>query len=540
MNNVSFSAENLPLIVLRLAQERFGSFCRLVCPGPGIAIVLLFLLAAGSAATAQNQELQTREVFIFPGDIAFVYKAGDLQFRDRRVVLAEIPNAIQGTYWLKPGGNFEITKTEFAMDTVYHQREAVTFFDVLKANVGAQSLVTYQIGEDIEDVSGEILPFVAGSDLARIKRPNGSTTFIHREQLRQVAIQGKSKTLYWEATLGQATIIEISKPLSRAEVQMFYYTRGIRWEPIYSTKIVSDTSMILSMKCFLENNAESFRDAQVKFVIGEPNLNYAGGDPNLDQTTRELVQYLQSPVDSEELVSTGGAPANETDEAEPTTGSTQRAGEQGLYVFEVGRLTLQSPGQAEVPVFEQPMEARVMHTARLPLHLDEATGEPLQVEDLLFTSQLALRFRNTTGSPLLPGSLLLMDVQDRPLGQDKMPALRPGEETFVYYSEAPEVQVFVTERLQSREEKFKKINGEHHDRLRVRGSVRVQNNSKEFHRVRVSQEVLGELRRTSNGEVTVVGERFGSPLKTLTWEIPVGADMSQTYTYEYEYFLPHR
>jgi hypothetical protein len=486
-------------------------------------------------AQAQNQYLPTREVLIFPNNVAFIAKEGNLAFRNRRAVLADRPNALNGTFWLKPGGNFKITKTEFGQDTLWRLVEARTFFDVLRANAGAQAMVTYQIGTEIEDVRGTILPFIAGSNLARIRTTTGATKFISEDQVRQVSVEGgAAETHFQQPYLGDATIIEIDKPLALAPVRLFYYTQGFTWFPSYVVRIVTDSTIQFSLKAVLENQAEPLTNAHVKFVMGQSNIRT--GQPMTEQTAR-LLEFLQAPAEG--VVQARQPNADSTRRDSVTAPTPAPPGNEDLMVYDVGNISLGMGSRAEVPVFERTLAAQRLYVAHVPICVDSTTGEPLPRDGMIYTARVGLRLANDQLQPLLPGDVLLLDRNERPLGQHSLPPLRPGQSTELTYAPAPEVRVLLTNRVQERRPCAARNGRQCLDQITVRGSIRVENLSGEFRTIEVSHIVPGNITRASTGTVSPApGSLQGNSLKRITWAAPVQSQGVQIYPYEFVYTVP--
>jgi len=486
----------------------------------GLVCSLCACLGTQQSAHAQPVQLNTQEIFLLPNDLAFIAKSGNVPFRNRRAVIPRDAEPVTGTYWLKPGGNFRITQTAFAMDTVYRQRESRDFFSVLKANVGKTATVAYAIGDKLEDVTGEILPFRPGDELIRIKQPYGNTTFLHKDQLRQVAVQGDANTHYYEAELGEATLLEINRDLATAPIQVSYYVRGLKWRPQYRIQVVNDSLAELTVVANVRNDAEDFANTDLKFLLGDGSLN----DADLAITARSLMG--------------GGLAVGENTPA--AAANPQNVTTPDLPILTAENVTLKKNARAEIPVLRKKVKAPQGYMARLPLFVD-SLGRPRQPDGLLSNGNRSLLLTNSTGVPLPAGPLLMLDANERPMGQQALAAMPIDGVELVPMQTAPEIQLLSSERLQSREERaVRREDGTPMDRYTVRGSVRVDNQLGTPVVVQVTQEVLGTLNRTSVGEVRETGRSLrGNPIRTLTWQIPVKGQSQQVYTYEYTYLIPN-
>jgi len=497
---------------------------------PKMAVALLGV-CCNLSLWAQPQRLPTKALYVFADNLAFVQKEGPLQFVGRKCVLDDIPNALFGSYWLNPVGDFQIAKTEFGIDTIFVEAEVYTFFDALKANVGSDAEVTYKIGNDIETVFGKIQPFSPGSDLALIKQPNGSTVFIRKDQIQQVAIQGNIKTKYWDRTLGKATRIVINKDLPQAAVQLLYFQQGIEWSPSYSFRLLKDSLSQFTMRIAVDNKAGDFVNTPVRFIVGSPKIAAASG---LDPVARELMEQLPGAnLNTDKMVSgtTDAAPPVETTPALNTTGVPPGS----LFVYDGGVQTLKNGAKAYISVIDTTVICRQILRAELLAALVSDTNVSINKTPQYADVYRVASFVNKGKKPLLPGSIFLVDVTGEPLGQDVLTYTATGGSVAVKLDKSTSVKVSVVDEEIKRVAKAVVEGKQTWDKLEVKGVVTIENLTAKPQKVEVVREVVGEVTKTNMGALAPVNRKVGrNKAYTLTWEIVVKPNSSETISYQYD------
>ena len=222
-----------------------------------LALGLVCILTA-SQLQSQTSKLKTESVTLYPGGVAYVQKRGRVTFERGRALLDENPPAIGNSLTVDVLGSAELKRKAILQDTVYRPRRAKTFFEILKANPGKEAIVTYYIGDEVEDVIGNIRPYTPGSDLIELRQPDKSVVFVHKDQLKQVNVKGGNVSqTYYKAVQDTALLLELATPFVSSTVVMGYYTRGIRWVPNYQLRALNDSTVRMTMKAIVHNSGET-------------------------------------------------------------------------------------------------------------------------------------------------------------------------------------------------------------------------------------------------------------------------------------------
>lgn len=463
------------------------------------------LLFAGFAA-AQPGGVQPQTVVVFPSGPAFVVAKGELNFQDRRAKLTELPPAVNERVWFEPAADFRILQAIRGLDTLYEKKKATNFFDVLRANVGSRAVITYRIGDEIEEVKGKVLPFETGEDLIRIEALNGSTVFIPKEQLQQVGIEGEANTYYLEPKMGEVTRVDIDQWRATAPVYAYYYQDGLNWQPNYTLLLLNDSVAILELRAQIQNGPRVIPN--VNMLLGMPEV--ATFTPDA-QGQRLFARLVRQADDTANL---------------------------GPRLVDVGRLSFQPEAVAEREMTKRAVAYRETYRIAGALHVDSTTGYPLQVQELPLTPTRTL-YLDSLPMELLPNAPLLVRSTDGQTYFTRQTPSRSSPALQVDLGPALELEVLATERLTKREEKAEKIDGVNYDFYEVRGSIRLVNPTLRFLPVEITQPALGRVYASNRGSKEKTGrEFFGNDVYRLTWQVLVPPEYTLPITYRYSYYLP--
>ena len=126
-----------------------------------------------------------------------------------------------------------------------------------------------------------------------------------------------------------------------------------------------------------------------------------------------------------------------------------------------------------------------------------------------------------------------------PLAQDQVKYTPVGGETKVQLAKATDVQVKNNEEEIDSEEKAKKIGSYYYKKVRIKGSIVVENLQKKAVKMKVDKTIRGDITVASdNGTIKKTGRYSGTnPNSTANWSVEIAAGQKKTITYEYEVFV---
>jgi hypothetical protein len=519
----------------RLFKDYFGRKSMPLC--------MLFFFLSVSFIRAQPQKLPVKKIFLFPGHIALVCREGKVQLNNGKASLENLENTLYNKYWMAPGGPFNVTRVVTGEDTVYHKVRALNFFDMLRANVGAQAEVTYKIGDELEGAIGEILPIAQGSELAMILQADGHTVIIKKSQIEQVAIKGTANSFFIEPRLEKATFVETDYSLETAIIQQFYFT-NLKWLPSYNLKLLTDSTANLSLKASIDNNAENYEQVEVHFCVGAPS--FAGGN-QIEDCALELISKL--PL--------GGA--------SPSIGSivhgflsqeAQNRQEQfnrehfmpgpfaaipisgGIEVWDKQTLTIKKNSKSYITHFSKDVEYNLVYNVSIPNNWDTTRLAMEKAEILTLPLQKKMTFSNTAERILPPAPLVILDATEAPVIKTDLKFYKKDAEVSLDLGESKDVEIKAGETITKVQSKFKKNEKDKtvYDKYFLSANLQIKNWSTTKAHITFDKLFLGEF-KTPGFKIETLQKGLNSVYK-VSWSGVVEAGGSKSFRMDYFYYKP--
>ncbi len=497
---------------------------RLLILGCAVALCSQLLPAQ---VLGQSQKLKVDAVTLYPGGVAYIQKRGRVNFERGKALLDENPDALANSLVVEIDGSAELKRKSVLRETLYRPKRAKSFFEILKANPGKQAIVTYFIGKEVEDVVGTIRPYNPGSDLIEIRRPDDNVVFVHKDQLKQVSVQGgKASQTYYEAVVDTALLLELATPFTAANVRMGYYSKGLSWRPEYRIREQTDSTVKLTMKAIVHNTGEALEDIELRLSLGIPAVS-----EGISAEERTMYQRLTTPRQPKAQIP-DGQPGNIQEPQSPAEPKPVRG-------FTLSDVTIEAGSAAELTLLEQVLPTTSLQFVRLPLHINEQSLQPELPDGKLYTVQQARRITNTSEKPFLPGKVQLLNASGIPIGQAELPAMPLDAQAKIGAGVSEGVVVKVTERVGKEERKAEKLNGEDYDFLKIDGLLTIGNSTDEPQPVQIVVQVLGKPLRYLGGQKAHMDSKVGvNGLHTITYDLTLDPQRTYKYNYSYGYFRP--
>lgn len=476
--------------------------------------ILFFIF---NLALSQPQNLPIKEISIFLENTAFITKKQSLSFQKQKAIIEGPPDAIGKAYWLGTDNSFQINGAIIKKDTVYNPAQAKDFYDLLKANVGSKADVTYQIANEIETVSGEILPIDINTNIIAIKKVNGQSVFIKKEQIQQVAIQGLVKTTYLEKAIGDVTEISIDKNLTEGTIHLMYYIHGISWEPIYGLEVIDDSTSLFTMHALIKNNYQDFENCNIKLYAGNANLNLKDKiKPITENTNLTMVNGNQT---SKESIRNATPP---------------------LQAYEIQNVTLSKGSEAKFAIFSQQISTKNLYECIIPNFI-ELGKAPYNYPLTEFPVYESVKWTNNTKIPYAKGKVQILSKGVQSISEDDIPFTDSGASLKIHVVTSPQILLTIYEEQIEKEEKVRKNSqNQYLDRYKVKGLITIKNADENKIYIEVYKKLIGRMTKTSMAEVIKTNESlYENPLMNVSWKYEVQGKNFQTIPYEYEFFLPN-
>lgn len=286
----------------------------------GVAMLFTVAMASMPAITpAEIPEFTPKitDVTVFKDGHALVLSRAATTFEDGWARTQRVPAPILGAFWtFVADENARVDFVSAAMVEKKEQRPALTFEEIIQANVGKQTTIVEQHGDaDAIKHQGVLLGILEHESTEELeateRRPAGynrlgryvpeqrtrstreeetkqlasfvmlrtetGAVIIKRENIQSIAFANQEPiTTHTETKEVREVSIHVSgdaKPIDgRREIGMIYVQRGIRWIPDYRIELLKDGKAKVSLQGTIINELEDLEKVNLRLVVGVPSF----------------------------------------------------------------------------------------------------------------------------------------------------------------------------------------------------------------------------------------------------------------------------
>ncbi len=560
---------------------------------------LLFTLALTIASAAHGQPgrltLKTERVVVFKNGYGLVVKTATGTADDLgQVYTAEVPeSAVLGSFWVMPGEDVvvkSVRATEVALaEDVRHAGQPANIMQLLAANVG-KTVTLHPSNTHFEPVSGVIAEVLHGwtdpntpNTVAQVvvKEASGKTTVMPAAAVARV----EGEDLSWSYDFkrpgmrSEKRLIVSVAPKQRVELQMIYFTPNIRWIPTYRLEGISKPEAQIWLQGEILNELESLEGVPLSLVVGVPSFRFENVvsplslEPMLHNALNQAAPGLMGQqayqtqfrndfnLRASESRGESNVPANLPDPGNEGLA----AGEQDLYVYDVGPMTLNKGDRAAIPIWNASAPATHVYTFDLAVQrtrsgsctvadkndaeaisqMNQRGGSPLQVASTRVWHQLELT--NTSRNPWTTGPAIAFD-NGIPIAQDLLTYTSSNGKTLLPLTVATDIRGSYTEEELKREPNVLRWGSHDYSRVTKRCTITLTSYRREASDVRCSVSLGGKASNASNeGKVTLTDAQARdwddsswfqvNNHSDVSWSLSLEPGQSVTLTFDVMYYL---
>jgi hypothetical protein len=314
------------------------------------------------------------------------------------------------------------------------------------------------------------------------------------------------------------------------------------------------------MQAVLTNDIEDIARADVVFVVGVPNFQFAEmwSPMALHQSLAEFLQSASSVRDDRQAFSNAVTSQlasaefvfrtedRRTANLDTNVEEPQGAPEEDLFLYRRANVTLAKGERATYNIFaadisyEHIYEWDVMDNPRVDVY-----GNPTPAysnnpaEKLTNVVWHSLRLKNSSKFPWTSGPAMVVSGP-QPLSQDTLVYTPKGATTNLRMTVATDVRVNKKELEIDRQPRAMQRNGNYYDAVTVEGTLQLRNFKSKDIRLMITRNFVGEvLSMTDAGHAEKLAEviRQLNPTTQVSWDLPVKAGEEKTVTYRYKILI---
>jgi hypothetical protein len=520
-----------------------------------VCVFALPIVARGDAISVLETKVKT--VAAFKNGLAFVFRSGKATLADGWVDMNELPPAALGTMWIGTTNPLErVEEVVSYKRTDENAKDVQSLAELVDLNVGKTIGLTYYCGGSREPtgVTGKVL---SSAGQVVVIQPTGTEgkRAIKKDAIQTVeltsdnAVKGKDVSNRAKARIG-------GKPKS-AEITMAYLEKGITWSPSYLVNIRDAKTADITLEAVLANDTEDLEDAEVSFVVGYPNFQFADitNPMSLQQTVAAFVQALTTGRSENRYAGTARVMAQSVAynyaaydttagvsswQPELAYSATQpMAGEsnEDLYLYSQPHVTLKKGDRARYTVFtgkvpyEHAYELDVPDTMNIDYYGNRTSDQDKDNEPQVWH---VLKLENTTQYPWTTAPALAINGP-LPVAQDTLKYTPPKGKNTLKLTIATDIRA-TQEQTEASREQVSMLRRDY-DKVTVDGKLTVRNFKPKSVKLTVRKAIVGEVAEASDsGKIVKLAKKLNSvnPDSQVTWEFELAPGAEKVLTYQYK------
>lgn len=547
-------------------------------------IVLSLVLSSLSmpAAVEKEKPLPTlitkpTTIAIFKNGLAFFIREGEVTLKDKWAVTEHVPKATLGSLWIGSlDKEAQLEEVIGFFDEVKSETEAITFQELLKANIGKKAIImTNKVIEGIiKSVPENRLPAQEGILLpsqygSRRIQPQGAIIAIISTKDRDIAINKNS--ISWIEFPGKYSAKILSKGKEKrikfkiatrkkkAKLSLSYLQKGISWIPSYLVNIEDPKKARITMKATLINDIENLENVDAFFVVGYPNFIYADilSPMALDQALNQFVTSLESGGRSRgeysrlanvmrQSVSAGymdQSRAQPLDYGYDAIKGVPGASDEDLFLYNKKGIHLKKGERAYYHIFSGIVDYKHIYEWNVPdtINVDprgyQRSGQQPKEREQVWHS---IKLTNSTAYPWTTAPALTVTGW-KPLAQDIINYTPRSTKTNLKLTVATDIKTNRHE-YETERQRDVRLYRSSYDLVTVKGELYIKNAKSKAVTMEIKKKVTGEVLEASHkGKIDKVAEglrgvNFNS---YISWEIPVKAGEEIEVIYTYKVYIRH-
>ncbi|MCW5922035.1 MAG: DUF4139 domain-containing protein [Saprospiraceae bacterium] len=518
-----------------------------------LCTLLLFSLAVGLNA----QNLPIKHVTIFKNGKSLLFKSGKVQAKNGRHSMAELPDALFGTYWV---AGDELSSVFTVQDSVNISDPIVNTGDILRKNLGKKA-VFYVAGSHergdmtIIGVGERLMRGQNGAEYLVVKTESGAWATIQTNQIRRFDFSDAPDFNISAKKAQKRLDLNFKTQKAEQEIGLSYLVNNLGWMPVYRLELLDKTKGRLSLRAEIANDAEDLGDAELRLAVGIPNFTFANKKSLLfdfgPETTREDFDPYRgnamSRISSQYSNAYQIAFDAETYEERvvPMEGRLDGSQAEDFYFYSIRPGNFPKNSRYQFPIFETDVQPTHFYECNLP---SSNTQRPYYYQEKRSGPEEKIpvthyvEFKNMTNYPWTTGAANLLSQSKaglQPLSQDMLPYTVPGATCKVKIAQTPEIKITHGEGDVDRVENAKKFFSTTYDKVKIEAQVLVVNYKTEPVTLKICRSIEGTPLK-SEQKWTLKQEQATlrvNPSYNLEWVVELKPGEERKWTYSYEVFV---
>lgn len=554
-----------------MRKDRKRSIAVLLGLLPLVLSLSWFSAEAQSPKDLPDVTLKTTSVAAFKNGLGFFMRQGAAHLANGQARIPFVPEASLGSLWLAPNeSGVTIEELVAYRYKAPKERSVESLDELLRTSVGKTVTVTFNQKEYTGEVLGYSKPEPPNSSsranpyAASVMAAEPGRVLLMKVGDAVLAMDPRSVTLVSSPAMPGMTIKEDSEAKAlrftlkgagdTANLTMGYLQKGVEWTPSYLISLQDDKTVRITMQAVLTNDVEDLTNAEVFFVVGVPNFQFADqwSPMALQQTLVEYMRDAERPVKSRQFSnalmsqSIGGmVDDREAGTFSSTVGALGGSPEEDLFLYSRPGVTLAKGERATYNIFaakvgcEHIYEWEVTDDPQVDVYGNRVnTSYSNNPADQKTTNVVwhSVRLKNGSGFPWTSAPAMVISGT-KALSQDTLLYTSKGASTNLKMTIATDVRTDKKELEVERQPKALYRNGSEFEAVTVEGTLKLKSYKSTEISLKIYRSLVGEvLTATDEGKVEKLGEgiRGVNSTSRISWDLKLKPGEEKVITYRYK------
>ena len=519
--------------------------------------------------------LKTTSVAAFKNGLGFFMRQGTAHLAGGQARIPFVPEASLGTLWLAPNeSGVAIEELVAYRYKTQKERGVESLEELLENSVGKTVTVTF----NQKEYTGEILGFSKPETQNTASPPNNVDTYLLSSSIAPaqparvllmkagnvvLALDPRSVSLvsspaapnmtFKQESEAKALRFTLKGAKETANLTMGYLEKGVGWTPSYLVSLQDEKSARITMQAVLTDDVEDLNDADVFFVVGVPNFQFADqwSPMALQQTLVQYMRDAETPRSNSRFSnaimsqSVGGLrQENGPDTFQATVRELQGAPEEDLFLYTRPNVTLAKGERATYNIFaanipyEHIYEWEVVDNPQVDVYGNRVNNSSANnaADPAANVVWHSLRLKNSSAFPWTSAPAMVISGT-KALSQDTLLYTPKEASTNLKMTIATDLRTSKKELEVERQPKALYRNGIDFEAVTVEGTLKLKNYKNGAVAVKVYRSLVGEVLSTTDAgqaEKTGEGIRGVNASSRITWDVKLKPGEEKVITYRYK------
>lgn len=428
-----------------------------------------------SAQTAINPY----RVTIFQ-DAAQIGSKGIVKFDQQHATIPlQYPVNAETVYLVSGDSETKIKNFKVKLEPVTESKVAENCAEILKANQGKVLTVVIDAGPEVDELTGVTNILGDNGEMLALKSSGDKEFFIPIDQVKQVIISGRGKTVFEQKQVKQSLEIGLEKDAPFVPIEMFSFHHNVSWIPVCRIRILGADKARLQLTALITND---FAD------LGEVDVELS--------TSNILLQ-----------------------------------GEQNGELINAGKLSLNKGEKTSINLRDQVLEYTTAFQSRIAW-----TGPLTNGNNNKFPVDNLLRFK----VPSLPGFACeyyaIIDEENRQVANVLLNQTGANGPLELNLGREKLVHVNVLENEIKRSKKAVMVGEIEFDKISIEGKILCYNLGQKHVQLQVQRDIKGDV--IENEKAKLATDPDDPSLKSIHWRVSLDKGKKKEITYKYDTYVP--